>query len=498
MDEEAWADRLVLERDFFRSLLDLPEQADPRQILEKALSLAVGATGSKHGYLEISDERGTVWEVAKGVTADSLELIRGRISRGIIAESLATGEVVHTPSALIDDRFQNLESVRGAAIEAVYCTPIGADAPFGVLYLEAAERRGLYPPEDTQLIETFAHHVSRVARTLLFAAGNRSDSTVEWRRKIDAQHLVGRSPALARVLQQVTLVAPLEVPVLLTGASGTGKTMVARTIHENSPRKGGPFLEVNCATLRPELIESELFGYVKGAFTNADANRPGKVAAAEGGTLFLDEIGEFEPQAQAKLLQLLQSGEYYPVGGTQLRTSNVRVICATNADLKAKVKAGTFREDLYYRINVFPVVLPALSQRVEDVETLSRHFVETLAEENRMPVLRLAPSALMALERDPWTGNIRELRSVILQGLIRAVGAGAPEIHARHLYETHEEEAAKPETFHEATHRFQKAFILRALEEAEWNVAAASRRIDIARSHLYNLMKAHAIRPPNA
>jgi NtrC-family two-component system response regulator AlgB len=231
-----------------------------------------------------------------------------------------------------------------------------------------------------------------------------------------------RELAMRQVLELAFQVAATEATVLLRGESGTGKGVLARAIHERSPRAGGPFVVVHCPSLSGELLESELFGHVRGSFTGAVMDTEGRVATAEGGSLFLDEIGDLPPTVQPKLLRLLQDRCYERVGETKTRTANVRLIAATNRDLATEMAAGRFREDLFYRLNVIEIELPPLRQRPHDILPLAEHLLRFFARQTGKPVRELAPEARMAIERYAWPGNVRELRNAIERGVILATG----------------------------------------------------------------------------
>jgi DNA-binding NtrC family response regulator len=237
-----------------------------------------------------------------------------------------------------------------------------------------------------------------------------------------ARRLVGESPAAKRLLEEIRRVAPYKTNVLITGESGTGKELVARTIHALSPRAGGPWVAINCSAIPRDLMESELFGYVKGAFTGATASRPGRLEQAEGGTLFLDEIGDLDLALQAKLLRVLQEREYSPVGSNETRTADVRIVAASNRDLKSLVRQGRFREDLFYRLDVYNIVVPPLRDRKEDIPFLAQAFLQELAAETRKPVAGFAPEVLERFQHYDWPGNVRELRNVIERALLSCRG----------------------------------------------------------------------------
>jgi transcriptional regulator with GAF, ATPase, and Fis domain len=234
--------------------------------------------------------------------------------------------------------------------------------------------------------------------------------------------VVGAETGLRLVMERVALVAQSDVPVLILGETGTGKEVVARAIHSRSQRDSGPFIRVNCGAIPPELIDSQLFGHEKGSFTGASEQRKGWFERADGGTLFLDEIGELPLPAQVRLLRVLQDHHVERVGGQQLVPVDVRIVAATHRDLAAMAKAGTFREDLWYRINVFPILLPRLRERMEDIAALARHFAQRAAERFGLPFVEPTPSELQVLLNYPWPGNIRELGAVIDRAVLLGNG----------------------------------------------------------------------------
>ena len=231
--------------------------------------------------------------------------------------------------------------------------------------------------------------------------------------RITGTHIVGESPAIQEILGMIDTVAPTDARVMILGPNGAGKELVARQLHEKSVRQTGPFIEVNCAAIPGELIESELFGHEKGAFTSAIKTKPGKFELAEGGTIFLDEIGDMALTAQAKVLRALQEQRIQRVGGEKDIKVNVRVVAATNKDLKKEIAEGRFREDLYHRLSVIVLKVPALNERAEDIPLLTEYFLEKVCEDYGRPLKKMEPAAVKLLQKQPWTGNIRELRNVI-------------------------------------------------------------------------------------
>jgi two-component system nitrogen regulation response regulator NtrX len=317
--------------------------------------------------------------------------------------------------------------------------------------------------------------------------------------------LVGDSPLLRRVQDEVARAAPTKASVLITGESGTGKELVARAIHRNSTRADRAFVKVNCAAIPEELIESELFGHEKGAFTGATRDQSGKFVQADGGTIFLDEIGDMSLKTQSKVLRVLQDGEVEPVGAARSFTVDVRVIAATNKDLPSEIGAGQFREDLYFRLNVVPVHLPPLRERTEDIEPLLAWFAESFCRDNNYRPKRFAEDALEVLRGLPWRGNARELRNAVERliimtpgdsirasdipaGLSMPLGSDEPRVAGGALIVARE--GATLQSFKDAAER---AFLVAKLEENDWNIAATAKAIDTPRSNLYKKLETYGI-----
>lgn len=306
------------------------------------------------------------------------------------------------------------------------------------------------------------------------------------RREVETE-IIGRSPKMLELLEMISYVAPTEATVLIYGESGTGKELVAEALHSNSERSSGPFIKVNCAALAESLLESELFGHEKGAFTGADRQRDGKFVQADGGTLFLDEIGETSQAMQVKLLRVLQEQELQRVGGEETIKVDVRIIAATNRDLEEEVKKGNFREDLYYRLNVVMLTSPALRERDGDIPLLVNHFVEKFAAKNRRTVSRVIPECMDLLCSYPWPGNVRELENAIERGVILMRGdelteKSLPLSVQRFNQQDQVLENKQPASLFEA----EKKLILETLEKTDGNKSEAARRLGITRKTLQN------------
>jgi Nif-specific regulatory protein len=497
-DDAAALRQIRRERDLYARLLSLGRNTELEPLLREAPALIVEVTGARQGYLELydDDDAGAPrWWAAHGFGAAELDGVRAAMSSGIIAEAIATGRTVVTTSALADPRFKDRESVRVRKIEAVLCVPIGHDPPRGVLYLQGSQGARTFSDDDRQRAETLAEHLAPLVDRLLAERhrGRTDGPARELAEALRAVGVLGHSAALRELLEQVALAAPLDVTVLLTGDSGTGKSLLAQVIHRRSPRAAHPFVEINCGALPETLIESELFGAVPGAHSTATRRMEGKVAAANRGTLFLDEIGVLPLVAQTKLLQLLQSKQYYPLGATKAESADVRVVAATNTDLDQAVKAQQFREDLFYRLQVLPLRLPALAERREDIAELATEFCAAAWKRHRLARTTLSRNAVRALEAAEWPGNVRQLANAVEAAVIRAAGTGAGQVEASHVFPAAvargtEGDDGEELTFQEATRRFQARLLRDALERHGWNVLETARHLDMARSHLYKLI----------
>jgi len=310
--------------------------------------------------------------------------------------------------------------------------------------------------------------------------------------------LVGRHPLMKKLWDQIKRIAPTNSTVLIQGESGTGKELIARAIHQHSHRAQRPFVQVNCAAIPEELIESELFGHVKGAFTGATEKKLGKFELADGGTIFLDEVGDMSLKTQAKVLRVLEEGEVQKVGSTKIQKVDVRVIAATNKDLSQEIKAGRFREDLYFRLNVVPLQAPPLREHKEDIPLLIDYFIRLYAEENNFKPKKFSPEALEVMMRYPWKGNVRELKNVVERLLIMTEGdiikkGDLPE-HIRQDEEVFLPEISQVKSLKEFREVAEKMFILAKLEENEWNISRTARAIGTPRSNLYKKLEQYHIK----
>lgn len=329
----------------------------------------------------------------------------------------------------------------------------------------------------------------------------------ELRERYGFHNIVGKSKKMQEIYRIIAKVAPTESTVLIYGQSGTGKELIARAIHFNSPRKDKPFVTVDCAVLSENLLESELFGHIRGSFTGAVTTKPGLFEVADGGTVFLDEVGNISLPIQAKLLRVLQEREFTPVGGTKAKKVDIRLIAATNKDLEKMIREETFREDLYYRLNIVPIHLPPLRERQEDIPILAVHFLKKYSEEMGKTIKGFTPEAMDKLMKYPWPGNVRELENLIERTVVMT---DEEMIHIEHLIlpgqqagerveksvpmTSEELKEIKKQLREKAVEQIEKAFVLNALERNQWNVTKAAEEVGMLRPNFQALMRKYNLR----
>ncbi|MGA6826722.1 sigma 54-interacting transcriptional regulator [Nitrospira sp. NS4] len=437
-----------------------------------------------------------------GVAIDLDQLKQFPFDRMAPAEMLATGK----PLLLTGqnrERFPERSYIESVGImSCMLCPLIVRGASYGFLAI-GSRRPNAFSERDLSMAEQFGYHLSQAIANLtayeeIHSLKDQLERENIYLREeigasVDFKELIGESAALQKTLKAIEQVAPTDSTVLITGETGTGKELAAQAIHHVSPRKTKPLVRVNCAALPPTLIESELFGHEKGAFTNATARKIGRFELANGGTIFLDEVGEIPIELQAKLLRVLEAQELERVGGTHPIKLNVRVLAATNVDLERAVKAGRFRPDLFYRLNVFPLRLPSLRERRNDIPLLAKHFARKYSALHRKSVTRIGASTLKSLQLYDWPGNIRELQHVIERAVI--VSQGPVLTIDGLLPQPASDEPAAPGTMAEA----ERAHILNILGQTNWVLAGrhgAAMRLGMKRSTLQHRMRKLGIRRP--
>jgi Nif-specific regulatory protein len=390
---------------------------DPEELLDKVMDLAIESVGAERGLIfQPTDDGGDMEPViARNVERQTIRDATA-YSRSILREA-GRGRSILTHDAEHDARFRDYRSVVRFRIRSLMCVPMNLRGQvIGTVYVDTRAPGVVFTPDHLKFLEAFATQAaSAVENARLFDRVQRENEALRQAvtERYGFENIVGRSPRMRETFAILARVAPSALPVLIRGESGTGKELAAGAIHQNSPRKGKPFCTENCAALPDNLLESELFGHVRGAFTGAESNRKGLFEQADGGTLFLDEVGDMSLALQSKLLRVLQNGEVRPVGADTPRKVSVRIVSATNRDLEAMVRQKTFREDLYYRLKGVSVTLPPLRDRREDIPLLVDHFLTQLGKTNGTPRLRFAAPLLRELARRPWPGNVRELENTV-------------------------------------------------------------------------------------
>ena len=420
-----------------------------------------------------------------------------QVSRTIVSKVLQEGVALLCNDLPAAQAFSDTASVIDRHIRSVLAVPLEVfDRVMGVIYLDASDPAVRFDEDHLQLLTA----IGSIAAAALDNA-RRMEWLEEENRRLQAEmnvehNMVGESPRMRDVYQFIGRVASSDSTVLVFGESGTGKELVARAIHQNSGRANKPCVAINCAALAETLLESELFGHEKGAFTGAIVQKKGKLEVAEGGTVFLDEIGELAASLQAKLLRVLQEREFERVGGTRTIKLDVRLIAATNRDLEEEVKKGRFREDLYYRLNVVSVRMPALRERREDISLLASYFAAKYGKRSGRTVVGISPRARACLLNYEWPGNVRELENAIE----RAVVLGSSDlILPEDLPETILEKAAPTgaplDAFHDAVRESKKQLIISAVEQASGNYTEAARLLGLHPNYLHRLIRNLNLKP---
>jgi Nif-specific regulatory protein len=479
-----------------------------RSALQRTLAILEESRGTVSGIIVLRDETAgdLAVEAASGAGAASRST-RYRLGEGIVGRVAQSGRPVVVPQVSREPLFLDRSGAfrrSGRDEMSFVCVPIRAEhRTVGALGAALPFQKDRAYDQETKFFGLVGSMVGQAVRVHNLVEAERRrllDENTKLRRELSARYdlrnLVGSSRPMQAVYEQVAQVAPASTTVLLRGESGTGKELVAHAVHYSSPRAKKPFVKVSCAALPESLVESELFGYEPGAFTDARAQKKGRFELAQGGTIFLDEIGELTPSTQVKLLRVLQEREVERLGGVQPIKVNVRVIAATNKDLEAAVKEGAFREDLYYRLNVYSIWLPPLRERKTDIPLLADHFVEKHAAAHGKDVRRIATSAIDMLMSYHWPGNVRELENCIERAVLVCEGGA---IHAHHLpptLQTAEVSGTLPrQSLREALDAYEKDLVLDALKSARGNRAKAARLLHTTERIVSYAVRKHGIDP---
>src|SRR5262250_18560 len=446
--------------DFSARLL---QSGDVPALLEALLDEAIDLTGGDRGFLVLVEGEQRSVKVARNVARENLALDLDRLSDTVVERVLRTGEPLLVSDATADPEFSASASVVNLKLSSVLCVPLmQRGKPFGVVYVGSDRVGSHFDQRGLDTLTIFAAQASLLVQNALLLDELRADNR-GLRERLEQQRfgeLLGSCPGMQEVYRQIEKVAPTDLSVLVVGETGTGKELVARELHRRSPRAGGPFVAINCGALPETLLESELFGHVKGAFTGAVATRPGRFQQASGGTLFLDEVGDMPLVLQVKLLRALQDRTVQKVGDHREEPVDIRVLAATHRTLEEEVKRGTFREDLYYRLATLTLRVPPLRERGEDMVVLARGFLRTFSDAYRTAARGFTPAALLAVRRHGWPGNVRELENRIKKAVVLSDG---PLVRAEDL-DFPPEELPPLTPLLEAKDEFERRCVLAALK----------------------------------
>jgi len=516
------AEDLSKERRIYRTLYELLtvvySERNIQILLDTVLESAVDIMSAEYGCLEIySQDSSLRFKLAKDSTGSEIELKNENLKSAVTEAVLASGNPITIGGLLSEsipsgeEKTEDEEEQAEERSVSLLCVPLKTnDKTLGTIYVHREEENGDFAVTDSELLSSLAEKVAlAIENHLLFSELQEEQEKLieDLRKKYEFEEILGASPQMAKVLSTVADIADTDSTVVIEGESGTGKELLARAIHFNSGRAKKPFIPINCAAIPETLLESELFGYEKGAFTGAVKKKLGRFQIANGGTIFLDEIGELSPVLQVKLLRFLSTQEFEPLGSTQTLKSDVRIITATNRNLSEMIQTGEFREDLYYRVNVIKIELPPLRDRKGDLELLTEHFIEKFSKRYDRKLRGIDDNAMETLLRYNFPGNVRELENTIERAVVLTkatqIGYGdLPDYIKSHSNQgdgevfpktNRELMKTKRELYRKTIGELERRFLLSALEEAAGNISEAARRAQMQRKQFQRLMKRHNV-----
>jgi Nif-specific regulatory protein len=480
---------------------DLVHKVDePEELLARILDEAVRILGAERGMVLLESPGGTglVPAAVRGLDEVTLAEAAG-YSHAAVREAMA-GRPVVSLDVGADPRLAGLRSVSLHSIRTLACVPLTLpDRILGVLYIDSRRVGPALDADDLRFLGAFAAQAALAIESARLHQRLREENRTLSRQARDRhsyEDLIGRTPAMQAVYDLLDRAAQSSLPVLLLGETGTGKELAARALHRRGPRRTRPFLAANCAAFTDTLLESELFGHVRGAFTGAETDRRGLFELCQGGILFLDEIAGMSPGMQAKLLRVLEDGEFRPLGAGASRRADVRIVAATHADLDRLVAQGGFREDLFYRLNVIRIVMPPLRARVEDIPLLVAHFVARSKPAGGAAPPEFEPAALREMASLPWMGNARELEHVVQRALLAAQGSRLDLPTLRGVLPRRASGLPTPAGGFPSLREIEIRQIGKTLEACRWNREEAARRLGIGRATVYRKIREYGLTPP--
>jgi len=474
------------EVEYYQKLYTFTENISGKYDIEELLNILIDSiidvTGAANGFLILHRNRDDYdFTVARNVNRQTIANADMYVSDSIIRRVLETGKPIIVSDALSDEEFKTSASVLSLKLTSVMCVPIKeAGELLGIIYVGNNNIVNLFSHDTLLVLEIFASQAALVIKNALLVNELQQDKA-KLEEQLDAMRMgsiIGSCDSIKEVFRKIEKIAKVDVPVLVTGETGTGKELVAKEIHNKSPRSSGPFVVINCGAIPETLLESELFGHKRGAFTGAMYDKPGKFKLANGGTLFLDEIGDMPLSLQVKILRAIEERSVVPVGGNRTEDVDIRIIAATNRDLEDDIREGKFREDLFYRLNVIHIGLPPLRDRESDIELIARYFLQKQTIEYKRPHIKgFSPAAKKMMEQYRWPGNVRELMNRIKKAVILCEQSLIDPEDLELSEKRKEELAIRP--LAQAREEWQKNYILQALKKNQGNRTRTAQMLDV-------------------
>ncbi len=458
--------------------IELLQANELDELLDELIDSAIALTGADKGFLVLTDGDDWSIRVARNVDLEAIIDDSSHLSDSVLQEVMRVQKPIIIADARTDEQFRDAQSVIDLELCSVMCVPLlDRGQLLGVIYVGNDRVADLFDELHLDLLSIFAAKLSLVIANAILMDELRSDNRSLKNRLRSRRFgsLIGASDAMKPVFHAIDRVAPTNVTVLITGETGTGKELVAAELHRRSDRADGPFVTLNCGAIPENLLESELFGHVEGAFTGASQKRNGKFHAADGGTLFLDEVGEMPPNLQVKLLRVLQERTFTRVGSNTAESVDIRILAATNRNLADDVSSGNFREDLYYRLHVVEITLPALRERENDIILIAEYLIDQISDELQISPRKLSADATRAMRKFDWPGNVRQLENRLKKALVLAQGST---LSAEDL-DLSPALLPEPTSLAEAKEKFALKYVLQVLEKNDGNRSQTARDLDI-------------------
>jgi len=474
------------------------------QIVDSIIKLA----DTEKGFLMLANKKGELeFRIARNRAREPLAESDFEVSHSIINEVSQRGEPLYISNMQENDRFKDQQSVIDLQLKSAICVPLTLDeSTIGVIYTASSRVSHEFTKEDMPIVSAFAAQAAiaienaRLHGELILSRENLARENIKLKQVLSEKYefsgIIGKSKEMREIFMTIQKIAPLTSTVLIKGETGTGKELIARAIHFNGPRREKQLVTINCGAMPAELLESELFGHKKGAFTGANTEKAGLFETANGGTIFLDEIGDMPMPLQVKLLRAIQEGEIRRVGENYPRSVDVRVIAASNRDLAEDVKAGLFRQDLYYRLNVVPITIPPLRDRKDDILPLADHFLNKYSTKMDKIGVKIDANAMKLLLVNPWQGNVRELENTIERAL--ALSGNSSVLSIDHFPQLQSDnglfdQLERRKSLKEKLRAVEKQIIIESLEKTGWKITRAAELLEVTRQHLHNKIKQYGI-----